>query len=353
VDAETRRNLQTARRLISGLLRVEVTWEAIAGLGLRVGLDRGHDVLGRFGSLTVPEFFEVIDNSEWELAGADVHDVVEWLQDQDHHNTVYLELLVRLFARRLKYRAILRTQAFATSDQIGPRTLLEHGLVEAGALSSLVVWRKWLMDIDNRSGQETGYLYDAIVARALGGRAYGSGNSPIRRKHSSGSRQVDCIVEDGHEYYAYEVKIRITDAASRQGRLDEELSFPGDCEFSGHVPRLLVFDPTPCSTLDQVVSAFERSGGEAYLGQAAYKHISATAGPPQAEFLQRYVAEPLKRYEDTLPDFVDGRTLADLCLSAAPREIRLQVAGHDPYVIERQVEPDTVLNEADPFDEEA
>jgi hypothetical protein len=358
MDVETQLALQKARRLVSGALHIDVSWMAIGGLALRVAEDRGYDVAREFGPVEIPEFFAVIDATEWERVGADPQHAVAWLEEQDRHNVVYLDLLVRLLARRLKYRRILSTQAFATSDQIGPRTLLEHGLLDDGALSSLVVWRKWMMDIDNRSGQETGYLYDAIVARALGGTSYGSTKSPIERKpaepggRSPGRRQVDCVVEDGHNFYAYEVKIRITDAASRQGRLTEELSFPSDCSYSGHVPRLLVFDPTPCGTLSQVISAFEAEGGEVYLGQSAYDHIGATAGPAQAEFLRRYVAEPLKQYEDTIPDFGNGRALADLCLSAAPGEIRLEVAGQRPYVIERHVDPGTVVDELGLFEDE-
>lgn len=351
MDPEIKRNLQDARKLTSGSLLVEVPWEAIGGLALRVGLDRGYDVEGNFGIVEIPDFFAVIDVADWESLGANAKDAVTWLVAKDRHNAVYLELLLRLFTRRLKYRRILNTQAFATSDQVGPRMLLEHGLLDEGALSSLVVWRKWMMDVDNRSGQETGYLYDAIVARALGGTSYGSRKSPILRKptkpggQSPGRRQVDCVVEDGENYFAYEVKIRITDAASRQGRLKEELSFPADCSYSNHVPRLLVFDPTPCQTLSQVVEAFEEQGGEVFLGAAAYDHIGATAGPAQAEFLRRYVAEPLENYEDTLPDFGAGRALADLRLSATPQTITVTLDGFRPYVLPRDVDPQTVMDD--------
>jgi hypothetical protein len=348
MDPETSRNLQTARRLKSGLLPVEVSWKMIAGLALRVGLDRGYDVSRQFPGVNVPEdFFHVADPEDWEVVGAsiDVSHIVAWLEREDRDNAIYLELLVRLLVRRVKYRAILMTQAFATSEQVGPRTLLEHGLLEPGALSTLVVWRKWMMDVDNRSGQETGYLYDAVVARALGGKAYGARNSPIYRAHAAGRRQVDCIVEPAN--YAYEVKIRITNAASRQGRLAEELSFPEDCSHSGYIPRLLVFDPTPCKTLDQVVQAFRASGGEAYLGQTAYDHIGETAGPARAEFLRRYVADPLRAYDDTIPDYGRGRALADLRLSAAPDRLTMEVSGFDPYVIERAIDPTTVLPEDD------
>lgn len=359
MDPEVRRKLQEARRLTSGLLFVEISWEAIGGLALRVALDRAYDIEKKFGRKDIPEFFDVVDPSDWERLDTDPREAVDWLLQKDQQNAVYLELLVRLFARRLKYRRILNTQAFPTSDQVGPRMLLEHGLLDEGALSSLVVWRKWMMDVDNRAGQETGYLYDAIVARALGGASYGARKSPILRKptkpggQSPGRRQVDCVVEDGGDYFAYEVKIRITDAASRQGRLKEELSFPADCAFSKHVPRLLVFDPTPCETLQQVVSAFEDHGGQVFLGVDAYDHIGATAGPAQAEFLRRYVAEPLECYEDTLPAFGAGRALADLHLAATPDTITISLDGFDPYVLPRDVDPQTVLDDPFPSEEDS
>jgi hypothetical protein len=355
MDSETKRKLQQARQMKTGNLKIDVGWPAIAGLALRVAVDRGYDVEERFGkSIAVPDFFAVIDQEEWASVDVSPAEAVAWIEGLDRHNAVYLELLVRLFTRRLKYRRILSTQAFATSDQVGPRTLLEHGLLDEGALSSLVVWRKWMMDIDNRSGQETGYLYDAIVARALGGTAFGASNSPVFRvppegaTKSPGRRQVDCVVDNPTGLpWAYEVKIRITDAASRQGRLNEELVFPRDCTYSEHVPRLLVFDPTPCNTLSQVIAAFEAEpDGEVFLGQDAYAHISQTAGPAQAEFLRRYVAEPLKRYEDTIPDFGNDRELADLRLVAARESITLSLEGFEPYVISREADPDTVIDEA-------
>lgn len=357
MDPEVRRRLQEARRLTSGLLFVDISWQAIGGLALRVAQDRAYDLEERFGRRDIPEFFEVVDPADWEQPDIDSREAVDWLLQKDQQNAVYLELLIRLFARRIKYRRILNTQAFPTSDQVGPRMLLEHGLLDAGALRSLVVWRKWMMDIDNRAGQETGYLYDAIVARALGGTSYGAHKSPILRKpekpggRSPGRRQVDCIVEDGENYFAYEVKIRITDAASRQGRLKEELSFPADCAFSKHVPRLLVFDPTPCETLQLVVTAFEEHGGQVFLGGDAYTHVGATAGPAQAEFLRRYVAEPLERYEDALPEFGAGRALADLHLAATPNTITISLDGFDPYVLPRDADPRTVLDDTSPPEE--
>jgi hypothetical protein len=356
MDPETKLRLQKARRMTTGNLKIDVGWPAIGGLALRVAVDRDMDTTQMGVDLdAVPDFFSVIDQEAWALVGADPQRAVAWIEAADRHNAVYLELLVRLFARRLKYRRILSTQAFATSDQIGPRILLEHGLLDEGALASLIVWRKWMMDIDNRSGQETGYLYDAIVARALGGTSFGSSNSPISRApaepggESPGKRQVDCVVDNpSGPPWAYEVKIRITDAASRQGRLKQELQFPEDCVYSEHVPRLLVFDPTPCDTLTAMKTAFWNAGGEVFEGPGAYAHIGETVGEAQAMFLQRYVAEPLKRYEDALPDFggkEGAHALADLRLVAARDRLTVSLEGFEPYVIQREVDPETIVDE--------
>ena len=61
--------------------------------------------------------------------------------------------------------------------------------------------------------------------------------------------------------------------------------------------------------------------------------------------LRRYVANPLRAYDDTIPDYGRGRALADLRLSAAPDRLTMEVTGFDPYVIERAVDPTTVLPE--------
>ena len=159
---------------------------------------------------------------------------------------------------------------------------------------------------------------------------------------------MDAVVEiDDNEKYAYEVKIRITDAASRQGRIAEEIQFPADCAHSGFIPRLLVFDPTDCATLRELIAAFKRNDGNCYLGEAAYTHVRELAGEANALFLERYVAKPLRVVEQTIPDSGEGRALADLQLSAASGHIVVTVTGHPPYVIRRQVDPTSAAGPQD------
>ena len=211
---------------------------------------------------------------------------VEVIRDFD----TYFENLCELHKRRRKYEMILSAQPVPTMAQISPRSLLEFGIIATPALASWLMWRKWFYDIDNRAAQETGYLFEPILASTLGGVPYGSRNSPIRRTSDSNKgRQVDCVVERN----AYEFKLRVSIAASGQGRFREELDFARDCEASGYVPVLLVLDPTPSTRLDELEAEFERYGGRAYIGDDAWQHLETEAGPTMATFVEKYVRRPI------------------------------------------------------------
>lgn len=202
----------------------------------------------------------------------------------------YFKCLCELHKRRRKFQRILELQAMPQREQIVPRALLEYGLHPSEALASWLVWRKWLYDLDNRSAQETGYLFEPILAASLGGIAYAAARSPIKRADTpSRGRQVDCI--DGKT--AYEFKMRVTIAASGQGRFREELDFARDCHASGYTPVLLVLDPTPSTRLDELTREYARYGGNAYSGAAAWKHIEERAGHTMGAFVRRYVQSPL------------------------------------------------------------
>jgi hypothetical protein len=107
----------------------------------------------------------------------------------------YLSCLASLHKRRKKYSLILRAQPIPKMIQVSPRALVEFGSMQPDALASWLTWRKWFYDLDNRSAQETGYLFEPILAAALGGEAKGSKNSPIKRTDDpSKGRQVDFVL---------------------------------------------------------------------------------------------------------------------------------------------------------------
>lgn len=249
----------------------------------------------------------------------------------------YFKALAEIHKRRRKYALILSRQPLPTMVQVAPRSLLEFGIIASPALASWMTWRKWFYDVDNRSAQETGYLFEPILASVLGGVAYGARNSPIRRRRDRGKgRQVDCIVDRT----AYEFKLRVTIAASGQGRFGEELDFAEDCRACGYRPVLLVLDPTPSHRLDDLAREFARVGGEAYIGDDAWSHLEAQAGPTMATFVEKYVRRPIAEVDHWAAELLnlriersedDGRFI--LSLYDRAREHLIEIARREDQAL--------------------
>lgn len=231
----------------------------------------------------------------------------------------YFSCLAWIHKLRLKYELVLQTQAIPTMDQVGPRGLLQYGTAPDAVLPPLMQWRKWFFDIDNRAAQLTGYLFEPIFAAALGGTPASARKSPVRRRDDpTKGRQVDCLREGD----AYEFKIRLTIAASGQGRWSEELEFPSDCQASGFRPILVVLDPTPNARQAELQEAFRASGGEAFIGDAAWQHLESEAGGVMGKFLETYVRQPIHALLAAAP-----ATLPTLTAKYQEDSIELSIGG--------------------------
>ena len=169
---------------------------------------------------------------------------------------------------------------------------------------------------------------------ATGGIAYSAKNSVVRSHRDRKGRQVDCLIEDSGVKDAYEFKVRVTIAASGQGRWAEELDYPVDCRVSGYRPMLVCLDGTPNPKLQQLVAAFQNEGGAAFIGAAAWKHLDDLAGATMAKFLNRYIREPLNRLIAEEP----GRPLPELRAQDQGGFLSIQIGGEE-LRIERHVEP--------------
>ena len=247
----------------------------------------------------IPPFFETWPVASLRLEGLDFNLIVERLFTSTPDTDTYFSCLANLLKARLKFERILQRQSFPTMDQVGPRGLLQYGSLPVPALAGLLYWRKWLYDTDNRAAQETGYLFEPILATVIGGTPVSAKRSPIKRSgDDSKGRQVDCL--KGRQ--AYEFKLRVTIAPSGQGRWQEELSFPADCVSSHYVPVLIVLDPTDNLKLTELVSAFHDAGGRAYIGDAAWALLEAEAGQVLAQFLKHYIRSPLDSLIRHAPD---------------------------------------------------
>jgi hypothetical protein len=246
----------------------------------------------------LPQFFQSGDLDRLRLPGVEFEPLLDELFQLDADADTYFACLAELHKRRLKYQHILRSQPLPTMDQVGPRGLLQFGSVSPRALAAILFWRKWLFDLDNRAAQETGYVFEPIIASALGGTSVSAKESPIRsHRNKKQSRQVDCIVGKR----AYEFKIRVTVAASGQGRWEKELDYAIDCRKSGFTPVLVVLDPTPNPKLDELSNVFVSQKGEVYAGDAAWQHLEDIAGRTMGIFLEKYVRQPMRALLEASP----------------------------------------------------
>ena len=294
--------IEKARATGGGSQGVALSDEACAYLVGVIASDL--EILDNFPEITsenIPCFWTT-RNQLQQIPSLDFLPLIERLFELNMDADTYFASLAKLHKSRIKYERILQEQPFPRIEQIGHRSLLEFGKIRASALAALLIWRKWLFDIDNRAAQETGYLFEPILAGAIGGVSVSARNSPVHRSTGKGGgRQVDCIKAN----FAYEFKLRVTIAASGQGRWKEELEFPRDCRQSGFVPVLIVLDASPNPKLKQLQEAFESAGGESYLGDVAWDHLNSLAGPTMRIFLDRYVQHPidsiLNESESNLP----------------------------------------------------
>ena len=275
----------------------------------------------------LPTFYSSGNLSDLRVDEIDFPTVAAKLFVADRDADTYFACLANIHKRRLKYQNILRSQPIPTIEQVGPRGLLQYGSLKPKSLVALLFWRKWIYDIDNRAAQETAYLFEPIIASAIGGAPASAGKSPVKRENDANKgRQVDCIVEDR----AYEFKLRVTIAASGQGRWGEELQYPRDCRLSGHTPVLVVLDSTPNSKLTELSAAFEAEDGEVYVGNDAWAHLEEAAGTTMFRFLQLYVREPI---ESLLAEEEDD--FGDLHLSHTLDRITIVIDG-EQLTIDRE-----------------
>ena len=270
---------------------------------------------------------------------------------------IYLRCLAELHKRRRKYAMILSAQPMPAMVQVSPRALVEYGRLDAEALASWLTWRKFFYDLDNRSAQETGYLFEPVLAAAIGGEPKGARAKVVKRTEDrSKGRQVDCwkIRPDGKPL-AYEFKLRVTIAASGQGRFGEELQFAEDCANSGAIPVLVVLDPTPNPRLRDLQAEFEAKGGHAYIGDAAWTHLEEEAGGIMATFIERYVREPISAisaYEVEVVGDTERKRLRLLDLGARMVEggIVFNIGNHERVIA--RVGDATLSDDGSPPDDE-
>lgn len=342
ISTELKSHFAKVRVLGQGSDRVSLSAEEIAWLLSLTAKDLGfpleNSVL-KAGATRIPDFYAAgippsLPKAWKDLSTEVLLEELSQLVRHDPDSRLYFSNLCEILKRRTKYQRILSAQPKPTMDQIGPRSLLEYGIVPKSLLGSWLVWRKWIFDIDNRSGQETGYLFEPVLASCMGGTTVGSRNSPVKRVNESGKqtsegRQIDCLDVDAK--IAYEFKIRVTIAASGQGRFAEELSFPAECRAAGLTPVLIVLDPTPSARLTDLDKAFRDNGGSSHIDDA-WQFVEEKAGRSMSRFIEKYLRPILLQmaaFDDRLPQ--------DLRLKWNAKTISF-AAGKESFKIKRREE---------------
>lgn len=262
-----------------------------------------------FCRLAKESFYMITPEKVADLPSVSVEEAINYLQFSGATNTenviyLYLKNLSELWCKRFKFYNILKTQPFPLTEQIGPRCLLEYGNCEDTLLFSWMSWRKLIYDIDNRSAQETGYLFEPILASCLGGESVSHRHSPIKRIDDNGNptmegRQIDCRIEESKE--AYELKLRVTIAASGQGRFSEEMSFPYEARMAGFTPVLIVFDPTPSALLERLKAKYVEEGGRYAIGEDAWNMLTDRAGREMGKYIIKYIKPPISKMDEIRP----------------------------------------------------
>lgn len=325
---------------------VALSDEQCAFLVATAAKDLGHLSQLAIAPTAVPDYFAARSLESLQLPGSDFVQSLERLLKLDQNADAYFDCLAALHKARLKYERILQTQPLPTIDQVGPRGLLQYGCLGANALTPFLLWRKWLYDIDNRAAQETGYAFEPIIARAIGGTPAPAKKSPVKRQaDSKKGRQVDCVLG----MKAHEIKLRVTIAASGQGRWREELEFPADCKSSGYTPVLVVLDPTPNPKLTELKERFVAEGGEAFIGHEAWTYLRSLAGPTMSRFLDLYVHAPLQAVLGETPSTPEE--LPDLLLKMERGCFTATILG-ESLVVKRTPQPEEAP-EPDPMPEDA
>lgn len=291
-----------------------------------------------FCRLAKESFYTITPEKVAELPTIEIEEAINYLQLSGATNTeniiyLYLKNLSELWRRRFKFYNILKTQPFPLTEQIGLRCLLEYGNCEDDLLFSWMSWRKLIYDIDNRSAQETGYLFEPILASCLGGEPMSHRYSPVKRIDDNGNptkegRQIDCYIAETRE--AYELKLRVTIAASGQGRFSEEMSFPYEARRSGLTPILIVFDPTPSPLLDRLKAKYVEEGGRYAIGEDAWNMLTDRAGREMGKYIIKYIKPPISKMDE-----VQLPIPSNIHLSATENRLAISDESGNCYSISR------------------
>lgn len=143
--------------------------------------------------------------------------------------------------------------------------------------------------LKERTAAAIHYFLSNISRIALRGRVYPEETSPLMEEGSTFKRSAECVCGP----YIYHLKYRAQDVALSRWDLGDDMSMARDCRYSGYTPRLLIFDGTASPFRDWLEGVCYDHGGEVFLGEAAWAHVTEQASPMVRVCIERYCRDPL------------------------------------------------------------
>ena len=130
----------------------------------------------------------------------------------------------------------------------------------------------------------------------------------------------------------YELKMRVTIAASGQGRFNEELSFPYEARMAGLTPILVVFDSTHSPLLEKLQDKYIKEGGRCVIGDSAWTFLTQKAGSAMGKYILKYIKPPIEKMENE-KEQIPG----NIHLSAENGKIVISNSNGNEYEIPREM----------------
>jgi hypothetical protein len=133
---------------------------------------------------------------------------------------------------------------------------------------------------------------------ALRGMFYPAEVSPLMEDGGGYKRTAECVCGP----YVYQLKYRAEDIAFSRWDEKDDFMMLADCCYSGFTPRLVVFEQRPSILLECLEGMYRAHGGEVFLGEAAWAHITAQVSPTVRSCIERFCRDPLSVVAAEQPD---------------------------------------------------
>lgn len=97
-----------------------------------------------------------------------------------------------------------------------------------------------------------------------------------------------------------------------------------------------MLDPTTNPKLEALIKTYQVFGGEAYIGQQAWQHLTTIAGTIMARFIETYVHLPIQALLHEAPD--GPEQIPNLTLRTEADRLFITI-DHETLIVQRASQP--------------